>query len=80
MPCFSGSALKLSARAGSDSASLKRALLDHQEERGARCPAEHNVGHAYRAATSLARHYRALDPRNLLNPGIGQTSRNRDWA
>ncbi|NKJ45080.1 FAD/FMN-containing dehydrogenase [Novosphingobium sp. SG916] len=52
-------------------------LLD---ERGARYPAEHNVGHLYEAGPELAAHYRALDPGNRLNPGIGHTSRQRHWG
>ena len=29
---------------------------------------------------ALAGHYRALDPCNGFNPGIGQTSKQRDWG
>lgn len=53
------------------------ALLDEQK---AEYPAEHNVGHIYRAKPELERFYRQIDPRNQLNPGIGQTSRQRSWA
>ena len=53
------------------------ALLDH---RGAEYPAEHNVGHLYRAKPALERHYRTLDPTNTFNPGIGQTSKHRHWG
>lgn len=67
-------------RAGADPASLKQRLLGLLEARGAEYPAEHNVGHAYRAKPALERHYRALDPRNQLNPGIGATSRARGWG
>lgn len=52
------------------------ALLD---ERGAEYPAEHNVGHLYRAKPELAGFYRKLDPTNTLNPGIGQTSKCAHW-
>jgi D-lactate dehydrogenase len=52
------------------------ALLD---ARGAEYPAEHNVGHLYKAKPALARFYRALDPLNQFNPGIGQTSKQRGW-
>ncbi|MDE2449055.1 MAG: hypothetical protein KGO22_08805 [Gammaproteobacteria bacterium] len=45
--------------------------------RRARYPAEHNVGHLYRAPP--VQFYRDLDPTNSLNPGIGQTSMRRDW-
>jgi hypothetical protein len=40
---------------------------------------EHNVGHLYAAKPALAAHYRALDPCNAFNPGIGHTSRNAGW-
>lgn len=53
------------------------ALLD---ARGAEYPAEHNVGHLYRAKPGLAAFYRSLDPGNRFNPGIGQTSKRADWG
>jgi D-lactate dehydrogenase (quinone) len=49
------------------------------DDRGARYPAEHNVGHLYRAPPELAEFYRRLDPTNSLNPGIGLTSVRSDW-
>jgi D-lactate dehydrogenase len=52
------------------------ALLD---ARRAEYPAEHNVGHLYRAKPALAAFYRQLDPTNTFNPGIGHTSRLRGW-
>ncbi len=52
------------------------ALLDH---RGAEYPAEHNVGHLYRAKPELERFYRRLDPTNTFNPGIGQTPKGAHW-
>jgi len=65
---------------GSDVAGLKKLMLARLDECGAEYPAEHNVGHLYEAKTDLAAHYRALDPSNRLNPGIGMTSRNKDWS
>ncbi|GAN79951.1 D-lactate dehydrogenase [Acidocella aminolytica] len=53
------------------------ALLDG---RGAEYPAEHNVGHLYHAKPALAAHYRALDPCNCFNPGIGKTSKLACWG
>ncbi|SMQ69491.1 D-lactate dehydrogenase [Altererythrobacter xiamenensis] len=50
------------------------------EERGGQMPAEHNFGHLYEAPPEVAEFYRALDPTNALNPGIGKTSRRRGWA
>lgn len=66
-------------RKGSDVAALKVALCKWFDARGAEYPAEHNVGHSYRAKPALADFYRALDPRNIFNPGIGETSLNSDW-
>jgi D-lactate dehydrogenase len=47
-------------------------LLD---QRGAECPAGHNVGHLYDAKPSLRSFYESLDPCNCFNPGIGHTSK-----
>jgi D-lactate dehydrogenase (quinone) len=65
---------------GADAAAVKTAMLDLLDRRGARYPAEHNVGHAYHAAPELAAFYQALDPSNTFNPGVGRMSRNRDYA
>ena len=64
---------------GHDPAAIKDALLRMLDDRGAQYPAEHNVGHLYRAKPSLVSFYRSLDPCNQLNPGIGQTSRHPYW-
>ncbi len=53
-------------------------MLD-SPERGAKYPAEHNVGHMYEAEECLKQFYRDLDPTNTFNPGIGQTSRLLNW-
>lgn len=65
---------------GSDPVSFEHAVQAWLAERGARCPAEHNVGHLYAAPAEQVAFYRTLDPLNLCNPGIGQTSRRRGWA
>lgn len=67
-------------RKGTDPLALEHALWALLDARGAQYPAEHNVGHLYVAKPSLAEFYRSIDPRNQLNPGIGHTSRKRDWA
>lgn len=67
-------------RKGADPIAVKHRLLELAEARGARYPAEHNVGHLYSAAPELAGHYRKLDPCNVFNPGIGGTSRARNWG
>lgn len=63
---------------GADANAVKAAMLAQLDRRGARYPAEHNVGHLYKAAAPLADFYRALDPANRFNPGIGGTSRLRN--
>jgi D-lactate dehydrogenase len=65
---------------GADAAAIKDHLLAVLDARGAEYPAEHNVGHLYHAKPELEAHYRALDPRNQLNPGLGKTSRKRHWV
>ncbi|WP_066798857.1 D-lactate dehydrogenase [Sphingomonas soli] len=65
---------------GADPQALKDRMLALLDARGAEYPAEHNVGHQYAAKPALADHYRALDPTNRLNPGIGKTSRAKHWA
>jgi len=65
---------------GADAAAVKKKMLTLLDARGAEYPAEHNVGHLYEAKPALVEHYRALDPTNSFNPGIGKTPRHRDWA
>lgn len=66
-------------KADADPDAFKTGLLALLDERGAEYPAEHNVGHLYRAKPALAAFYRALDPTNSFNPGIGKTTRKRLW-
>jgi D-lactate dehydrogenase len=65
---------------GSDWLNVERAILDHLAGSGIEFPSEHNVGHLYKARPVLTDFYRALDPSNTLNPGVGQTSKKRNWA
>lgn len=65
---------------GMDAHALKEQMLALLEARGAEYPAEHNVGHLYRAKPQLADFYRQLDPTNTFNPGIGKTSKQKGWA
>lgn len=60
---------------GTDVNAMKAALLKQLDEKGAKYPAEHNVGHLYRAEPQLEAFYRKLDPTNTFNPGIGKTSK-----
>lgn len=64
---------------GVDVHQLKEQMLAILRERGAQYPAEHNVGHLYPASESLAQFYRANDPTNSMNPGIGKTSKLKHW-
>ena len=64
---------------GVDAKLLKEKLLKTFDERGAEYPAEHNVGHEYDAKPVLKGFYRKLDPTNSFNPGIGRTSKLKDW-
>ncbi len=68
------------AKKGVDIAALKTELLDLMTARGIEYPAEHNVGHLYEAKPALAEFYKTLDPTNTFNPGIGKTSKKREWA
>ena len=64
---------------GVDCAALEHEVCELLDARGAEYPAEHNVGHLYEAKPALKAFYRTLDPTNRFNPGIGKTSRCRDW-
>jgi len=59
---------------------LERDLIAQLHQEGVMCPAENNLGHHYRAPENVVSSYGALDPTNILNPAIGQTSRARNWA
>ncbi len=65
---------------GVDAKALKAKMLEILDKRGAEYPAEHNVGHLYKAKPALAAHYQACDPTNSFNPGIGKMSRSRNYA
>ena len=64
---------------GVDAKKLKEELLEIYDKRGAQYPAEHNVGHEYKAVPVLTEFYKNLDPTNFFNPGIGQTSKLKNW-
>ena len=67
-------------RKGQQPAAIKQQIKQHLEAHGVEFPSEHNVGHLYKAKPALAQFYRDLDPTNSLNPGIGQSSKRRNWA
>nr|WP_131975814.1 D-lactate dehydrogenase [Cricetibacter osteomyelitidis] len=64
---------------GNDCMELEHQMLALLNQRGAEYPAEHNVGHLYQAKPELRQFYKALDPTNSFNPGIGQTSKKKYW-
>ncbi|UYM55105.1 D-lactate dehydrogenase [Leclercia adecarboxylata] len=64
---------------GVDAHALKAQMLALLKARGAQYPAEHNVGHIYEAPDSLKQFYRANDPTNSMNPGIGKTTKHKNW-
>ncbi|MFH8134483.1 D-lactate dehydrogenase [Pantoea osteomyelitidis] len=65
---------------GVDAKQFKQAVIAYLEQRGAKYPAEHNVGHLYHASCEHEQHWRQLDPTNSCNPGIGKTSKKKFWA
>ena len=65
---------------GNDCMALEHEMLHLLDQRGAQYPAEHNVGHLYEAKPALKQFYRKLDPTNSFNPGIGKTSKKKNWA
>ena len=64
---------------GVNSEKLKKDILQSYNIRGAEYPAEHNVGHEYLAKDSLINFYKLLDPTNTFNPGIGTSSKLKNW-
>ncbi len=65
---------------GADAKVLKNKILQTFDARNAEYPAEHNVGHEYFAKDALKSFYRKLDPTNSFNPGIGKTTKLKNWA
>lgn len=65
---------------GTDWLEIEHKIIEHLNGRGIEFPSEHNVGHLYTAKPVLADFYRSLDPTNTMNPGIGHTSKLRNWA
>ena len=65
---------------GYDCEELEHKMLKLLDKRGAQYPAEHNVGHLYEAKPTLKKFYKALDPTNSFNPGIGKTTKKKYWA
>ncbi|PKB88290.1 D-lactate dehydrogenase [Ewingella americana] len=64
---------------GYDPTAFKHGVLEYIETRGAKYPAEHNVGHQYHASPDYEQHMHRLDPTNSFNAGVGKTSKNKFW-
>jgi len=58
---------------------VEHQMWDLLDKRGAQYPAEHNVGHLYKAKPNLVKFYQYLDPTNSFNHGIGHTPRSKNW-
>ncbi|MGP5612254.1 D-lactate dehydrogenase [Brachybacterium alimentarium] len=68
------------AKKGVDPVALKKEMTALLESRGAAVPAEHNYGRLYPAPEPMVDHFRQLDPLNMFNAGVGETSPRRRWA
>ncbi|MGO1544367.1 MAG: D-lactate dehydrogenase [Gulosibacter sp.] len=68
------------AKKGVDTVELKNQMTKLLTDRGAAIPAEHNYGRLYDAPPALEEHYKQLDPRNVFNAGVGNTSPRRNWG
>ena len=68
------------AKKGANIEFLKAEFHTYLTDRGAKYPAEHNVGHIYDAEGPLRDFYMSLDPTNSLNPGIGKTSKCKHYS
>ena len=64
-------------KTGVDPEAVKARMMSLLDGIGAKYPAEHNVGHLYRAEPDHAAFYRELDPTNTFNAGVGKMSKYR---
>jgi len=62
---------------GVDAQKVKKQMLALLNSRGAKYPAEHNVGHLYEAESDLKAFYESLDPTNTFNPGVGKMEKTK---
>jgi D-lactate dehydrogenase len=65
---------------GYDPVKVKEQLLAFIQGRGAKYPAEHNVGNMYKADQELANFYKKCDPTNSFNPGIGKMNKSKHYS
>ena len=71
--------LDLVVKSGFDTEQVKQEFLEYLDQRGAKYPAEHNVGHYYEAEPEHKAFYQSLDPCNSFNAGVGRMSKRRDY-
>ncbi|MAJ71047.1 MAG: D-lactate dehydrogenase [Pseudomonadota bacterium] len=62
---------------GVNAKEVKAEMLRILDSRGAKYPAEHNVGHLYQAEEGLAAFYQRIDPTNTFNPGVGKLEKHK---
>ncbi|HEX2752700.1 MAG TPA: D-lactate dehydrogenase [Alphaproteobacteria bacterium] len=65
---------------GYDCREIEHSMCQLLDQKGAEYPAEHNVGHLYTAKPALQKFYKEIDPCNCFNPGIGRTSKRKNWS
>ncbi|MGO2037228.1 MAG: D-lactate dehydrogenase [Brevibacterium sp.] len=68
------------AKQGVDPVELKKQMMKLLEDRGAAIPAEHNYGRIYHVPPKMEAHFKELDPHNVFNAGVGESSPHRDWV
>ncbi|WP_299305827.1 D-lactate dehydrogenase [uncultured Brachybacterium sp.] len=68
------------AKKGVDPVALKKMMTALLQSRGAAVPAEHNFGRIYPAPEPMVEHFKRLDPLNMFNAGVGETSPRKRWA
>ena len=68
------------AKKGVDPVALKKEMTALLKSRGAAVPAEHNYGRLYPAPDPMIEHFQQLDPLNMFNAGVGETSPHKRWA
>ena len=68
------------AKKGVDPVALKQEMTALLESRGAAVPAEHNYGRLYPAPAPMVEHFQQLDPLNMFNAGVGETSPHKRLA
>lgn len=67
------------AKKGVDPVALKQEMTALLESRGAAVPAEHNYGRLYPAPAPMVEHFQQLDPLNMFNAGVGESSPRKRW-